>query len=316
MIELAEVVKEYASPLDRVFGRRVRALDGVSLRVPAGTALGIVGPNGAGKSTLIRLLLGYLRPTRGAATIAGLAPRRYAEQRGIGYVPERVEIPPRWTVRGAMGAYAALGEVGGAHHRIDELLATFGLEALGGRRIKTLSKGNLQRLALAQALLGRRSLLILDEPTDGLDPEWTARTREILARWRAADPARVLLFASHNLDEVERVADRVAVLQDGRLREVIELRGPAPALPPYRIEVESTPAVAAWIGELFPGADALNGAAAEGDVQIFQITARDLPELNRRLARLIERGAAVRALIPEQPSLEQRFRRSVRGGES
>lgn len=312
MIRLSEVTKEYAGPLGLALGRRVRALDGITLDVPAGAALGIVGPNGAGKSTLLRLLLGYLRPSHGKVRIADLPPRAYAERRGIGYVPERIDIPPRWTVRRALEAYAALGDVGNPSERIEEEMRRLGIEELAGRRVSTLSKGNLQRLALAQALLGDRKLLVLDEPTDGLDPEWTARTREILAEWRAADPERVLLFASHNLDEVERVADRAAVMQDGRLREIIELRAAAVAPPRYRVQLHAvTGEVENRLDELFPGSVAITEGNIPAGTMTYGITAPDLPELNRRLALLIECGAVIHALIPEQPSLEQRFRRSL-----
>lgn len=224
MIHLAEVVKEYSAPPWRAAEGRVRALDGVSLEVAPGTALGIVGPNGAGKSTLIRLLLGFLRPTSGEVLIGGLPPRAYVERHGIGYVPESVAIPRRWTVRGALGAFAALGEVPDAGGRIEAVLRTLGLEELRGRRVGALSKGNLQRLALAQALLGDRRLLLLDEPLNGLDPVWVARLRGILAEWRAADPERILLVISHNLHEVERATDRVAVLAGGRVRAEGETR--------------------------------------------------------------------------------------------
>jgi ABC-2 type transport system ATP-binding protein len=307
MIELRDVVREYRGPFGGVLGRPVRALDKVTLQVPAGTALGIVGPNGAGKSTLIRLLLGYLRPTRGEVTIAGLSPRAYAERRGAGYVPERIAIPTRWTVRGAMRAYAALGEVENAEERIGAELRRFGLESLAERRVGALSKGNLQRLGLAQALLGDRKLLILDEPTDGLDPEWTARLREILAEWRREDPERVVLFASHNLDEVERAADQVVVLGEGRVRERIDLRAASPALPRYRLDLEgASDAAETRVRAAFPDA-----VRVEGPAPAFQIHAPDIPELNRRLARLLESGAVIRALVPEAESLEQRFRRSL-----
>jgi ABC-2 type transport system ATP-binding protein len=226
MIQLTGVVKEYGGP----FRRRVRALDGVTLRVEPGTALGVIGLNGAGKSTLLRLLLGYVRPTQGEATIGGVPPRSYAEREGIGYVPERVAIPARWTVRGALQAYAMLGAPGDdAWQRVDTALERLGLRELAGRRVGELSKGNLQRLALAQAFLAERRVLVLDEPTDGLDPEWIARLREILALWRAADPQRVVVCASHNLPEVERLSDRVVVLHEGTVREELDLRaGPHP----------------------------------------------------------------------------------------
>lgn len=219
MIELDEVEKEYRSGRGLLQGR-VRALAGVSLRVPAGEALGVIGVNGAGKSTLLKLLLGYLRPSRGTALVGGMAPRRYAETRGVAYVPERVAIPPGWTVRGALTAYAMLGNTGEeVDALVDRALSRLGLTALNARRVGGLSKGNLQRLAIAQAIMADRDLMVLDEPTDGLDPLWIAELREIVGEWRAADPARTLVVASHNLPEVERIAERVIVLHDGVIRE-------------------------------------------------------------------------------------------------
>jgi ABC-type multidrug transport system ATPase subunit len=223
MIQFHDVVKEYGGPLARVRGERVRALDGVTLEVAPGTALGVVGPNGAGKSTLIRLLLGYLRPTAGAVTVDGLPPRAYAERHGIAYVPDAVAIPPRWTVRAALEAYAALGEVPDPHGRVEAEMERLGLAELAERRVAALSRGNRQRVALAQAFLGERRLMVLDEATDGLDPAWVARVRAMVAEWRAADPRRVLLFASHDLDEVERVCGEAVMFQEGRVRDVFDL---------------------------------------------------------------------------------------------
>lgn len=223
MIRLHDVVKDYGAP----FRPRVRALDGVSLEVAEGSALGIVGLNGAGKSTLLRVLLGYVRPTSGTAEIDGLPPRRYAERHGVSYVPERVAVPGRWTVRGALRAYAMLGDLGAdAWGRVEAAMRRLGLEALADRPVRGLSKGNLQRLAIAQALLGDRRLMILDEPTDGLDPVWIAELREIVGEWRRAEPGRVVVVASHNLPEVERIAGRALVLHQGRIRREIDLTAP------------------------------------------------------------------------------------------
>ncbi|HLM68653.1 MAG TPA: ABC transporter ATP-binding protein, partial [Longimicrobium sp.] len=215
MIRFKDVEKDFGGPLARWRGERVRALDGVTLEVPPGAAVGLVGPNGAGKSTLIRMLLGYLSPSRGGVQVGGMLPRDYAERHGIAYVPDRVSLPSSWTVRGALSAFAALGEVEKAPERIDRIMRRLGLAELAHRRVAALSKGNLQRLALAQALMADRKVLVLDEGTDGLDPEWVARVREMLAEWRRADPERVLVFASHDLDEVERVTEQAVVLSEG-----------------------------------------------------------------------------------------------------
>jgi ABC-2 type transport system ATP-binding protein len=229
MIRLAELTHTYGSPWRR--STPVRALDRISLEIGPGSAVGVIGVNGAGKTTLLRILLGYLRPSSGTAIIAGLPPRRFVERHGIGYVPERVAIPRKWTVERALQAYALLGNVGeDGPRRVEATLARLGLEELRARRVATLSKGNVQRLAIAQALICERSLLVLDEPTDGLDPVWIAELRDILDEWRAVDRSRVLLVASHNLPLVERIATRAIVLDGGRA--IADLPLATPSTPP------------------------------------------------------------------------------------
>ncbi len=305
MIRLVDVAKEFGGPLARWRGERVRALDGVTLEVPPGAAVGLVGPNGAGKSTLIRLLLGYMAPTRGGVQVGGMLPRDYAERHGIAYVPDRVVLPPSWTVRGALQAFAALGEVDEPAARVDRAMRRLGLVDVAHRRVATLSKGNVQRLALAQALLGDRKVMVLDEGTDGLDPEWVARVRDLLAEWRRADPERVLVFASHDLEEVERVAEQAVVLAEGRVREVIDLRGGGGPLPAYRLEVEGTDA-GKRVEAAFPGA-----LPVPGEAHAFRVEAASPRELTRRLQALLERGTVVRAVVPEAPTLRERYRRGV-----
>ncbi len=297
MIRLADVVKEYSAPPWRAADGRVRALDGISLEVAPGTALGIVGPNGAGKSTLIRLLLGFLRPTSGEVRVGGMAPRAFVERHGIGYVPESVAIPARWTTRGALGAFAALGEVPDAHARVDRVLGMLGLEGLARRRVGALSKGNLQKLAIAQALVGPRRVLLLDEPLNGLDPVWVARLRGVLAEWRAEDPERVLMVVSHNLPEVERAVDRVAVLAGGRIRAELDLRAPGrPA--EWRLELAGD-APEGRVAEAFPG------AVRTGEA--WTVRAADEGEMSRRLAALLGGGVRVRSVTPAGAGLEERL---------
>lgn len=305
MIRLLDVAKEFGGPLARLRGERVRALNGVTLEVPPGAAVGLVGPNGAGKSTLIRLLLGYIGPTRGGVQIGGMLPRDYAERHGIAYVPDRVALPPSWTVRGALDAFAAFGEVDKPKERIERWMRRLGLADIAHRRVAALSKGNLQRLALAQALLADRTVMIMDEGTDGLDPEWVARVRDILAEWRRADPRRVLVYASHDLEEVERVAERAIVLSEGRVREVIDLRGGGGPVPAYRLEVEGTDA-GRRVEAAFPGA-----LPVPGEAHAFRVEAGSSRDLTHRLQTLLERGVVVRSLVPEAATLRERYRRGV-----
>jgi ABC-2 type transport system ATP-binding protein len=303
MIRFADVVKEFAGPLARARGGKVRALDGVTLDVPPGTVLGLVGPNGAGKSTMIRLLLGYIRPTKGKVEVHGMAPRGYAQRFGVAYVSELVAIPPSWTVRGALETYAALGEVEQPRARIGEVMERLEITGVADRTVAYLSKGNLQRLAMAQALLAPRRVMVLDEPTSGLDPEWIARLRAVVAEWRAEDAERTVLIASHNLDELERTADRVAVLQNGRVREVLDLRAAEGVNPPYRLEVEDTPGAQKAVREIFPGA-----LPEEGPPWAFRVDPAPPRELSAKLAALLARGVVVRALAPQRMRLEERVR--------
>jgi ABC-type multidrug transport system ATPase subunit len=218
MIELLGVSKTYPGSWFRP-GPPVQALDNVDLSIQSGTAVGIVGLNGAGKSTLVRLLLGYIRASFGNATIAGMSPRAYVEENGIAYLPERLTIPRHWGVREALRAYAMMGGIGDdAWERVESAMERLGLQSLATRRVGALSKGNLQRLGIAQAILGDRQVMVLDEPTDGLDPIWLAELRTIVAEWRQARADRIVILASHDLSEVEKLMDRVVLLHNGRVR--------------------------------------------------------------------------------------------------
>jgi ABC-type multidrug transport system ATPase subunit len=269
----------------------------------------VAGPNGAGKSTLISLLLGYLHPTRGRVEVDRLAPRRWIERHGAGYQAELIAIPGRWAVDSALRRYAVLAGVPRAQvaERVDGLLTEFGLADQRGKRVRELSKGNLQRLGLAQALAADSDLLILDEPTHGLDPLWTQRFRDVVRGLRR--PSRLILIASHNLDELERLADRVLILHQGRLQRIVAA-GAAPAE-----GAESRPLVYRLVltaphpalSRVFPGAELVEGRGAEWVIR------GDLDGLNRGLAELVAAGALVAAFTPEQSRLESEFRAAVGG---
>lgn len=229
MIELRNVTKYYGSRWSPP-AARVSALEEVTLSIERGASVGIVGLNGAGKSTLLKLLLGYVRPTAGEASVGGMLPRHFAERRGVAYVPEHVAVPRRWSVRRALTAYAMLSDLAAPRERVDAVIARLGLEPLSERPAGKLSKGNLQRLGIAQALLGDRELMVLDEPTDGLDPVWTVELRKVVAEWRAGAEGRTAVIASHNLTEIERMTERVLVLHGGRLRADLRLGEGEPPL--------------------------------------------------------------------------------------
>ncbi len=301
MIEFEGVYKTF-SP---AFGEPTVAVEDVTFEVRAGEVMGIAGPNGAGKSTLLSMLLGYMPTTAGQIRIGGLTPRAYVERFGIGYLSELVAINPRWTVESALTRYAALGGVAPAAQplRVDEVIERVGLDEHRRKPIRNLSKGTLQRVGLAQALLQSQTVYILDEPTHGLDPLWTARFREIVAELRK--PGRAILIASHNLEELERLADRVAILNAGRLQRVVEVTHllPMASALVYRLTIASG---SAELDELFPGVVDLG----RGD---YAVQVSDLGELNRRVVALIGRGAVVAGIAPAQSALELEFHDAVEG---
>jgi ABC-2 type transport system ATP-binding protein len=266
--------------------------------------MGLAGPNGAGKSTLISLLLGYLRPTSGQVTIDGSAPRPYVERHGMGYLSEFVTLNPQWTAEGALHRLALLAGLpnGQATGRVEAVIEELGIGEHRHKKLKALSKGNLQRLGLAQALLRDEAILILDEPTHGLDPVWTHRFRELVQRLRGTE--RTIFIASHNLDELERLCDRVAIIDRGRLQRVVETRRSASR------DVASTYHVTVLAGaEHVPSAFPDARRIADGQ---FEIDGGDAARLNRGLSELIARGALISALIPAHSGLEEQFRQVVR----
>jgi ABC-type multidrug transport system ATPase subunit len=293
VIEFDSATKVYRSLL----GRSVTAVEDFSLRVAEGEVLGIAGPNGAGKSTLISLLLGYIRPTRGQVMIAGMDPRRYVEQNGIGYLSELMNIHANWTAESALQRFAVLAAVPPANirGRVDSVIEQLGIGEHRSKKIKALSKGNLQRLGLAQSLLRDEPVMILDEPTHGLDPVWTQRFRGIVEALRR--PGRTVIIASHNLDELQRLADR------GRLQRVVRTGydQSAETAGMYRIGVAGN---ALRMREMVPSAVEAGGGE-------FEVPIRNVNELNEILAKLIDAGILVASVVPARSVLEQQFREAV-----
>jgi ABC-2 type transport system ATP-binding protein len=202
-----------ARRLTKRFGRRT-ALDALDLDVPAGIILGYLGPNGAGKTTTIRLLAGLIRPTSGSAVVFGFdASDQYdVIQRRIGYLPGDFVTYPDLTGAQYLDYFAHL--YGGvARDRIDLLAKRFDLDL--GVRIGMLSRGNRQKVGIVQAFMHDPDLLILDEPTTGLDPLMQREFRDLLRETR--DAGRTVFLSSHVLSEVDAVADTVAILRAGRL---------------------------------------------------------------------------------------------------
>ncbi len=213
-IELRGLVKDFSVGLR---GVRLRAVDHLDLRVEAGQVYGLLGPNGSGKSTTIKLLLGLLAPSAGTCAIFGVASGRVEARRDVGYLPEAPYFYRHLTGRELVRFYGRMCGLGGAQleARIGAVLAIVGMEAAADRRVGTYSKGMLQRIGLAQALVHDPRLLILDEPTAGVDPVGSAAITELILQLKAR--GKTVLITSHLLGQIEDVCDRVAILDRGKL---------------------------------------------------------------------------------------------------
>jgi ABC-2 type transport system ATP-binding protein len=213
-LELRGLVKDFSIGLR---GLKLRAVDHLDLRVASGQVYGLLGPNGSGKSTSIKLLLGLLEPTAGECRIFGVASQRVESRRDVGYLPESPCFYRHLTGRELVRFYAQMCGMGGVklNPRVTDALATVGLFEAADRRVGTYSKGMLQRVGLAQALVHDPRLLILDEPTAGVDPVGAAAISELVLKLKAE--GKTVLLTSHLLGQIEDLCDRVAILDRGRL---------------------------------------------------------------------------------------------------
>jgi ABC-2 type transport system ATP-binding protein len=207
MIEVENLSKQYGAN---------RALDGISFKARPGEILGLLGPNGAGKTTTMRILTGFMPPTSGSAVIAGYSILKDSIEvrKRVGYMPERVPIYPDMTVEGYLTFWAQLRGVKKARKQAQEALEKVSLLDRRKSLVRNLSKGMRQRLGLAQALVHSPEVVILDEPTIGIDPQQVIEVRESV---RALANTHTVLFSTHILSEAEQVCDRVVILNKGQI---------------------------------------------------------------------------------------------------
>jgi ABC-2 type transport system ATP-binding protein len=289
----------------------VNVVDGLDLAVNRGELYGFLGPNGAGKTTTIRMALGLIFPSGGEVELLDCPISRAGRDGALRRTGAMIEEPAFYRFlsgRRNLEAFARAGgdgeEVRRRLSRIEEVLEQVGLSTAGDKRVKAYSQGMRQRLGIALALLGRPDLLVLDEPTNGLDPAGMREVRLLLRR--LADSGTTVFVSSHLLAEVEAMCDRVGVLSRGRL--VAEgppgnLRGSAEHL---RIEVgDPVPAVA-----ILRDLAGVAGIDGQGHVLRVHLDGATAAQVN---AALVSGGVAVGALVPERDTLEDVFMSLVEG---
>jgi ABC-2 type transport system ATP-binding protein len=305
-IEAQGLRKVYRS---RIRGRSVAAVDGLDLRVEPGEVFGLLGPNGAGKTTTVKILLGLTRPSAGSARLFGLSASDPGSRRRVGYLPEGHRFPGYLTARQTLSIFGRMSGMDSATlaRRIPMLLERVRLSDWTDVRVKKYSKGMTQRLGLAAALVHDPDVLLLDEPTDGVDPVGRREIRDLLQEEAARGKA--ILLNSHLLSEIERTCSRVAVLRAGRVAAEGRIEDLTAGGTSYRL-------VASGVDERLLAAFRETGASIERVNGHFDLKARDVDHLNVLVDRLRSGGAKLQELSPVRSSLEDVFVGLVRDGDA
>ncbi|MBS0266638.1 MAG: ABC transporter ATP-binding protein [Planctomycetes bacterium] len=308
VIEVEGLRKTYKSGFFR--SRRVDALRSVSLTVERGTIFGLLGPNGAGKTTLIKVLLGIIRKTSGRAMLLGYEAGDRHGRMKVGYLPEHHRIPRHLTADTALEYYGALSGMSlrDIRSRRPEMLRIVGLEKWGKTLVRQFSKGMQQRLGLAQAMLHDPDLLVLDEPTDGVDPEGRSEMRATLRNLK--DTGKSVFINSHLLQEIELVCDRVAILVKGEVRregpvqEITQRRDAGLALTLHGTETHIRGALSAWRVTTWT-------QIADGQFRAV-VSVRDQSEVDRCVDGLRQARISLAEMVRQRDTLEEAFLEIVR----
>lgn len=295
------------------WGRRRPAVSGLGFAVARGEICGLLGHNGAGKTTTLKAILDLVRPDAGRIEIFGVDHRQRRARARVGYLPEGPYFYDHLTAAELLDFYGRLADLPARERarRAREALALVGMEAHAGLALRRCSKGMLQRVGLAQALLADPELLILDEPMSGLDPLGRREVRDLLGELRAR--GKTILLSSHIVPDLEALADRVVILARGRLAGTHDLRDDCATR--FEVEVARRPAARAAV-ELWSGADgrAVAGGARRGAGGGELLVAPDLPRLRLLLELCAQEGIPVHTVASRRTGLEELFLRSVGAG--
>jgi ABC-2 type transport system ATP-binding protein len=302
IVRVREVTKDFRPG----FGlRRKRVLHGISFGVREGEIFGFVGPNGAGKTTTLKILMGLIRPTSGRAEILGHDVRETAFRRHVGFLPENPYFYEYLTGREILSFYARVSGLPGAERaeRVQALLERVGLAAAADARLRTYSKGMLQRIGIAQALVHDPSVVFLDEPMSGLDPIGRKEIRDLVLRLR--EEGKTVFMNTHILSDVELVCDRVAIIARGRIVHegaIDEFLGGG--------ERETDLVLGALTPELAAALEERFGARLRPVADRVEVRVRE-KDVDALLRVLLAAGASVVSITPHRVSLESVFLSAV-----
>ncbi|MGA7838331.1 MAG: ABC transporter ATP-binding protein [Ignavibacteriaceae bacterium] len=296
-VETTGLTKVYSS----AFGnKKVQALTDLDLTVAPGTIFGLLGPNGAGKTTLVKLLLGITYPTVGSAKLLGQNINNYKIKSKVGYLPENHKYPPYLTGGEVMKFFGKLSGLDSRYldKRIDELLDMMKLLKWKKTKVKAYSKGMMQRLGLAQAMINDPEVIFLDEPTDGVDPIGRKEIRDILLEFKKQ--SKTIFLNSHLLSEVEMITDRVGILNKGKLLREGTVSELTEKKEEYLLSVDEKADVSSID-------DINNKIITKLNEGRYSLRVSDTAELNKIIDGLRNKGIMINEIIKHKNTLEEMF---------
>lgn len=297
-IEVNKLTKVYQTGLSK---QKITALNDLSLNVEQGSIFGLLGPNGAGKTTLIKILLGITFPTFGNARILENDIKNYRIKKKIGFLPENHKFPNYLTAEQTLKYFAQLSgyDNSNLNKRIDELLSLVKMSKWKKTKVKKYSKGMMQRLGLAQAMINEPELIFLDEPTDGVDPIGRKEIRDVLIDLK--EKGTTIFLNSHLLSEVELVSDRVAILNEGKLLREGTVRELTTSEEVYEIETSTV------IPNIFSIPEFSSISISQTNENKLAVNVKDNNELNFVIDFLRKNNINIKSVNIQKNSLEELF---------
>ncbi|RNC81159.1 MAG: ABC transporter ATP-binding protein [Phycisphaera sp.] len=297
-IDLENVAKTYKTPLRE----SIHALRGIDMKVHRGEVFGLLGPNGAGKSTLVKILMTVIRPSKCQGTVLGQPVGDKHTLMKVGYLPEHHSFPPYLTGRQLIEFFGAMNNIKRTDRkrRAGELLELVGMKDWGKKKLRSYSKGMRQRIGIAQALINDPDLVLLDEPTDGVDPVGRRDIRDILDRLR--DEGKTVFVNSHILSELEQVCSRVAILVQGQVASQGTIDELTAGQERYEIELspESSPILQAFAGK--------SAEITEHTLKLLSVEPRDVQPV---IDQIRAKDGVILSIRRTRPSLEDLFMQAV-----
>lgn len=306
VVSVQDIHKKYGG-----LGRKVHALRGVTMDVPRGSIFGLLGPNGAGKSTLVKILITAVKRTGGGGSLLGKPIGNKDVLSRVGYLPEHHNMPKHLTGRQVIEFFGAMTKMSRADRkrRAGELLELVRMSDWHDKKVGGYSKGMRQRIGIAQALVADPDLVILDEPTDGVDPVGRRDIRRVLQSMR--DDGRTVFINSHLLGELEMVCDTVAIMHKGQVVSMGSIESLTAGMLRYEIEVDQSEPMSLVRGLLGEKGTLRGGESIEADKNRLWIGTTEAATIQPVIDAIRAQGGMIKELRTHRPSLEDLFMQAV-----